>query len=215
VNIYLKLKLGTTATPYKPYVDVSTAKLQSCGKNFYDGTVDAYLQLEGSGDNRTAISSDIPQGKIIKVLPNTNYSFGGDFSACADGGLRIATFAEHPTINSVSLQFFHSATSFSIKTADNANYLFIYIIVPTQTNNINIQCEVGTAATEFEPHREPITYPINADGTVEGVTSLYPTTTLYSDKEGVMFDVEYNRDINKAFAELHNAIISLGGILNV
>lgn len=184
-------------TSFIPPIDVSTAKLQRCGKNFYDGTVDAYLQLDGSGDNRVAINSATPQGKIIKVLPNTDYSFSGDFSVCADGRLRVATFAELPTINSVGLQFFHSATSFSIKTADNADYLFVYIIVPTQTNNINIQCEVGTAATEFEPHKEPTTYSINADGTVEGVTSLYPTTTLMSDTEGVVFDVGYNVDTKK------------------
>lgn len=75
----------------------------------------------------------------------------------------------------------------------------------------NIQLEVGKTQTDYEPYIEPKTYLINADGTVEGVTSIYPTTTITSDTEGVVFDVEYNRDINKAFAELHNAIISLGG----
>ena len=54
-------------------------------------------------------------------------------------------------------------------------------------------------------------YNPNTDGTVNGVTSLYPNTTLMSDTDGVLIDCEYNRDINKAFAELQQAIISLGG----
>jgi hypothetical protein len=32
-----------------------------------------------------------------------------------------------------------------------------------------------------------------------------------TDTAGAVIDVENNRDINKAFAELYNAIISLGG----
>jgi hypothetical protein len=62
----------------------------------------------------------------------------------------------------------------------------------------------------FDSPKEPITYTPNADGTVEGVTPIFPTTTLMTDS-GVVLDVEYNRDINKAFTELTNAILSLGG----
>ena len=60
-----------------------------------------------------------------------------------------------------------------------------------------VQLELGETPTKPEPYKKPITYPINADGTVEGVvTSIYPTTTLMVDTEGVTLDVEYNRDIN-------------------
>lgn len=75
----------------------------------------------------------------------------------------------------------------------------------------NIQIELGTVVTDYMPYVEPTEYTPNADGTVEGVTSLYPTTILSTDTDGVTIDCEYNRDINKAFAELHAAIISLGG----
>lgn len=52
-------------------------------------------------------------------------------------------------------------------------------------------------------------YSIAPDGTVEGVTSLYPRTALYTDTAGVTLEVEYNRDINTAFEELRAAVISL------
>lgn len=71
------------------------------------------------------------------------------------------------------------------------------------------QLELGTVATEFEPYIEPITYPVNADGSVDGVKSAYPTTVLTADTEGATIMAEYNKDINKTLGDLE---ILLGGI---
>ena len=67
------------------------------------------------------------------------------------------------------------------------------------------------ADTSYEPYKEPITYTPNADGTVEGVKSIYPNMTLMPSEQGVLVECEYNRDLNKAFEEITNAIIALGG----
>jgi hypothetical protein len=75
----------------------------------------------------------------------------------------------------------------------------------------NIQLELGGVATDCEPAIAPTEYAVNADGTVDGVTSLSPTTTLMTDTEGVVIDVEYNRDLNKAFAELWSVVDALVG----
>lgn len=50
------------------------------------------------------------------------------------------------------------------------------------------------------------TYKPKADGTVEGVTSIYPTTTLVCDTEGATIEVEYNRDLNKVLADQNEDI---------
>lgn len=60
----------------------------------------------------------------------------------------------------------------------------------------------GTVSEEYTP---------TADGTVNGVTSLYPCTKLSTDTKDIVIECAYNRDINKAFEELQQAIISLGG----
>lgn len=73
----------------------------------------------------------------------------------------------------------------------------------------NIQVEVGDTATEYEPYVEPVEYSVSADGIVEGVTPIHPTTTLMTDTAGAVMDCTYNRDINKAFEELTNKIIAL------
>lgn len=88
------------------------------------------------------------------------------------------------------------------------NYRSTYIVSGQYKD---IQVEYGKVATAYEPYIDPTIYTPNADGTVEGVTSLYPNMTLTTDTSGVVIDAEYNRDINKAFQELTQAIISLGG----
>ena len=90
------------------------------------------------------------------------------------------------------------------------------------------QLEIGATATEYEPPLipttvtltrygsnetdNPQTYTPNADGTVDGVTSLYPTTVLTTNTEGVTIDVEYNRDANKVIADLLALIRNLNRI---
>ena len=94
----------------------------------------------------------------------------------------------------------------------------------------NFMLEEGEVATEYTPYVQdasstPIeisdengrfeeVYP-KADGTLENVISSYPSMSIRSKNSGVVVDVTYNKDINKAFSELQekmtNAIISLGG----
>ena len=87
----------------------------------------------------------------------------------------------------------------------------------------NIQVEVGTTATDFTPYIEDLssvavkvqeageTFRANSDGTVEGIKSLYPTTTLIPDTEGVIISAEYIKDIDKAFGAVTTAVALTGG----
>ena len=89
---------------------------------------------------------------------------------------------------------------------------FTYIATRLSDNTTvtfsNMQIQAGTVSTDYEPYVAPVEYTPNADGTVEGVTSIYPATNLTADTDGVIIGCVYNRDINKAFAELQAAILS-------
>lgn len=89
----------------------------------------------------------------------------------------------------------------------------------------NVQAEFGATATAYTPYVpnvsavtvkaqgkniEPVSYPVADDGSCS-VASIHPTMTLTTDTEGTVVDCEYNRDINKAFEQLTQAIISMGG----
>lgn len=69
-----------------------------------------------------------------------------------------------------------------------------------------------TVETEFEPYKEPVTYTANAEGTIENVESIYPSMTFLTNNSDVVVTAKCNKDLNKAFAELKSAIITLGGI---
>ena len=76
----------------------------------------------------------------------------------------------------------------------------------------DIQLEAGTVQTPFEPYVEKQTATANADGTVEGLTSISPNMTLLTDTNGAVINLEYNADtkmyIDNKLAELSAAILN-------
>lgn len=107
-------------------------------------------------------------------------------------------------------------------------YYYVVVLSGTKVDNLTIYpvLEKGTTATAYTPYIEDVSavtltregentdatsYTVNTDSTVSGVTSLYPYTTLMTDTPGALIECEYNRDINKAFEEITQAIISMGG----
>jgi hypothetical protein len=75
----------------------------------------------------------------------------------------------------------------------------------------DIQFEYGSI-TPYEPF-VGAEYTPNSDGTVNGVKSIYPNMVLKTDTNGVTIDAEYNRDLNKAYDALTDAIKALGGTI--
>ena len=61
----------------------------------------------------------------------------------------------------------------------------------------------------YEPY-EGETYTPDTDGKIE-INSISPIMNISSDAPNVVINAEYNRDINKAFEQLQNVILSLGG----
>lgn len=53
---------------------------------------------------------------------------------------------------------------------------------------------------------EKIEYTPLSNGIVEGVTSVYPETVMYTDTEGTTLNVEYNKDINQTAEDKANKI---------
>lgn len=66
------------------------------------------------------------------------------------------------------------------------------------------QIELGAIATEFEEYLAPTTYTSTEYGIVEDIPSHYPTMTLRTNTEGVLVDVQYNKDVNAEFEQLNH-----------
>lgn len=195
---YKDLKLGTSTTngiDFTVYEDgsilINGTATSNTTKYLYNNTTDLLGLKSGitiSGSKNA--SDDTQQGNVYFVC---NYY---DSTGSMKQGLLVST------------------TPSGTKTiTDEWKGLGIYINVPNgkTLNNLLIkpQLEIGATATEYEPYITPTEYIPTADGTVNGVTSLYPNTTLTTDMDGVIINCKYNRDINKAFAALEAALAAL------
>ena len=78
----------------------------------------------------------------------------------------------------------------------------------TINEDIYLQLEIGTTATEYTPYVKPQIATVTADGIVEGLTSTKITTIITANKPEIFIECKYNRDINKAFAELQALILN-------
>ena len=229
----IQLEVGTTATEYAPYLpDLSAVKVKKYGKNLFNNDTSKLDAVTYAGvsaqTTRIGYELHLPAGQYTisakyinpnNTLVSTTYIYtyvnnkNGEYIADA---LKYTTGKEKIDSYVITTDYIYPEFIYTINDGD-----VIYIVdantsntasetIP-KLNNVEIQIECGTAATEYEPYIEPIEYAVSADGVVNGVSAIYPATTLVADTDGAVIQCEYNRDINKAFAELCNAVISLGG----
>ena len=151
---------------------------------FYNNTVITRWYEANSGDGEYNVS------KSFNVTdPSSEVRI--DFYPTVNSSSATPTTEYQATFTDIQLEYGNVATAYTPFISD--------------LSSVNVT-RYGTVETD-----SPQTYIPTADGTVSSVKSLYPTTTIITNTTGVTIEAEYNRDINKAFAELQQAIISLGG----
>lgn len=199
----VQLEFGETATAYTPYLaSLADVRVTRYGKNLFNpGTAElTAAQKTANGVTFTAAS-----GSVDVKLPAGTYSIS--FKRNKNGVLYLRN---GKTESGSFSQIGAAETSATFNyTAETDGYLRI----SSFTDGLelaNLQIERASAATAYEPFTEKV-YTADPNGSFTGVTSLYPVTTLLPGSTGVSLTAKYNKDINKAFAALQQAIISLGG----
>ena len=220
----IQLEVGASATPYAPYVaDTSSVKVKVLGKNLataqqiHEGNT-RYEVVEFDGRTCVKFVDNSSNSRaVIPFKPNTQYtvSFDARVVKWQDINNRIRSclftfFYSDGTSNNFTKDrneawehcTFTSTAGKTVVGVGNTSYdvvNFNYIDINS------FQLEESPIETEYEPYKEPVTY---AQG--EPINSIYPATTLMTDTAGAVMDVEYNRDLNKAFLELQKSILALG-----
>ena len=210
----IQLELGTTATAYTPYVsDLTAVKVKKYGKNLLDpslylntatfqgityttngdivtltGTAKASSYVNIFSSNPDAV---IPLPSILKNKKIKLYAYGNSYTV--ELLIRKTTGANTVSANNNQSIDTTGATGFSIRcrfaSGNTYNDSIKFMITEEGVEN----------NTEYEPYIAPTEYTPNADGTVEGVTSLYPNTTLMTDTDGVLIDCEY---LTKSYTDI-------------
>ena len=207
-----QLELGTTATAYTPYVDLTAVKVTRCGKNllpypYINSTrtingITFTVNSDGSiTANGTATSNAYLEITSISTfyIPKGNYILSG----CPSGGSSTTYSLTAVNGSGASYTKLRQDIGNGITLSSSGEYWVIRCQVMAGQTVENIvfkpQIELGTTVTDYEPYKECVEYTPTADGTVEGVTSLYLNTTLMTDTDGVIIDCEY---LTKSYTDI-------------
>lgn len=219
----VQLEIGSTLSAYSPFVNVSGAKVQKYGKNlipypYYNTTKTTNgITFTDNGDGSVYVKGTATANcSFTFTYRNTESDFrlieGQTYTL---SGLPIVasytTAYAYVRESAGKVHYLSSGTSLTFTATASGNKVEIVLnIVSGYAADFTIrpQLEASTMASAYTPYVAPTTYTADADGTVEGVTSLYPTTTLTAD-DGIVINAEYNRDINKVIADI---IAKIGGI---
>ena len=218
----MQIEIGTTATEYTPYVDPSTVTVTRCGKNMLNirtVNVQAVSGVTFSFDEegKCTVSGTNSEENIIHVYATTSVS-----GIVIPKGTTV-TVSGLPDNRKCCLRVFTNTTIGNTVGGLQGDYYETQTITVTEDTiiqNVLIRVaggatvnavfkpmlEIGDTATEFERFKELVKYTPNADGTIEGITSVAPTMTLLTDTEGVTVECEYNKDTNKVISKLADAL---------
>lgn len=116
-------------------------------------------------------------------------------------------------ISSHQARYHYSNETAVFTIPENCRYIRMSILVAGMNDAMVVLGNYPTTpelneACPFEPYKNAEVYSANEDGTVNGVIGKGENMTLSTDTAGVTIEAEYNRDINKAFAEL---LAKIGG----
>jgi hypothetical protein len=209
-----------TLTKYgKNLLNLNNADKRGVGEFKVEGNRLTYTNENGNGSTKGSLWCTLGKykdfvGKTITI----SYTFvdsNGDYST-------FNTFINADASTIVSASKLDANKKFkltcTIPENDTAENLILRFYIGYIANNQgeyviidNLQVEIGDNVTEWEEYKEPEPITPNADGTAEGIIGKGESITLMTDTEGVNIEAEYNKDLNKVFESLVNAIISLGG----
>lgn len=181
--------------------------------------------LHGNGATKPVA---IPDGLLVKGAPYTLSALNGTMQ---NGVLLNINFYNKTGTAVISNGVYsgRKKLNFNAPVSGITWYLRLVIDEGTVLSDYTVypQIEPGNDITDYTPYVDvdnvtvslcgedtstPIaTAAVEADGSVNGFVSQYPTTVLSADNEHAIIECEYNRDLNKAYGALVNAIISLGG----
>lgn len=218
-NLSVKLTSSTLT-------NFSGIKVSRYGKNLFNPKIltDAGFALNSNGYyvGKVKTLNDFYDGyngqlPLPDFIPNTQYtiSFEGytqkDISS--SGGIYIRISYTDNTNDYLQLSV-QTIKKYSRTTQKNKSVQKISVSYGAEGESlayIKNFCICIGIDNAYEEYVRPKIYTTSSTDKVNDITSLYPSVTLLTDNPEVNIEMEYNRDINKAFEEMQQAIISLGG----
>lgn len=205
----LMLEEGSEATGYTPFVDVGTVSINRCGRNLLPfpysttGFSGTYVTLTVNPDRSITITGTPPTTTQIDlatelILPPGTYSFAGNGSNVRARVLGVDGSSRY-SVGSFTVTEGEKVRLYVVALADEELDYTFYPMLNTGSEVLPYEDYLGNS------------FSVSANGTVDGMTSLYPYMAIYASNTATVITCEYNRDSNKVLAELLK-FIGQGGL---
>ena len=219
----LMLEEGSVATGYVPYIDdLSMVKVTRCGRNLLpiqdletktsNGitfTVNADKSVTCNGT--ATANATFRLTPVYYKLPLGNYKLVG----CPSEGSSEVRLQTNKVVNETATSAaFDTGAGGTLKVTEECTlYTYIAIISGQTVSNITFKPMLLMEGDTDSSYEVPVfdTYSVNTDGTVNGMTSISPYMTIFTDTANALIEVEYNRDSNKVYEELYS-YLQQGGL---
>ena len=208
---------------YTPYInDFSGVSVTRYGRNLFDvGRFEAnladgrwhYVEFNGRRCIKNTPDKDcMLTGYMSLQFPTTIRAFQVD-AYCAENAANV--FSLFDKTGKTALCYVNASTDINNWTVraqfggNDVGWFSLYCSTPYDVY-IDLDSIIAVTDTETEPYEPFVSQAAtaNTDGTVEGVTSLSPTTTLMAD-DGVIINASYNKDANAVIGGLLERISAL------
>lgn len=185
----IQIERGSSATEYAPYVEAGEQTIRVTHKNIFDGNL---IDSTNAPTIYKRIEMYLPVGKYVFTTSKDIYLQAKSINMTYT---RVGNNTYYLTVTESGNSFLQFRDNTS--SATEWDY------------TTKLQLEVGTVATEYEEYYGK-DYIVQVPGTLT-ITPDNDVMNIINTNPGVVINAKYNRDINKAFAILEQAIISLGG----
>ena len=198
-------------------VDLSTVKVTRCGRNLIPAYKDLSTKTVNgvtftvNADKSITCNGTATDNAVFRLttdykLPSGVYTLLG----CPSSGSGNARLQTNKLIDGAAKTGAIDLGGGGVLSVDGEYYVYTYVVVLSgQTvSNITFKPMMLLASDTDTTYEAPFydTYSVNADGTVDGMTSLSPSMTIFTDAANTTISCEYNKDSNKVVQSLYNYI---------
>lgn len=205
----IQIEEGETATEYTPYIDPTTLTLKKYGKNL----VPSLAEGETVTSNGVTFTGKANGGISVKGTPAgiSRYALYYGAPLVRSGYITLSLSGDYSNIvpdfqlrdkDENIIKQIQTGTGATINLDNYEGVALWDIAIKRQTDGedvtgtVCVQLEKGIKATTYEKYTET-EYTPEADGTVNGLTTISPTMTLLTEHEGITIECEYNKNINE------------------
>ncbi len=180
------------------------------GNGYYKPVENAYSFDEGTGKLTVSCSAGwYGLGLDFKVSPGTKYALSVE--SITEGFTTLVSFYDSA---GSYINFVSAVENTVFTTPSNASWMVIIFIGKekgTMGEFVCPQLELGEKHTEYQPYVTPQYATPDSQGKIKNLVSVHPFVVLSSDNPSVSISCVYNKDTDKAYKALVDAITALGG----